>query len=377
VSIFIQRLTDLKILTRHRFVGCCATFGQDVCALNCAQGNLYSASFTASLHGTFPDASCEAGSNFYTCNGTNPAFLGCCKTNPCASGCPKNNLTPAFLGTDAKKIAYGALSSSSSSVPSSTIGISTTSTTAASRTGTAGAGTATKDAAATAMPNKNGPNVGAIAGGVVGGAFVLAVIIGLLVYFFCYAKRSRKGHEETLERRQSDLPAMTAAHEKPKGVYSPDGKSLYTLERLCSLLTERTAPPGYVSPNPNDYYGAHAGQHQYQHQYVPEPQELPVEASSTGFVPQNAALHQRNVSELSGDTIMRSELETPLATPVGSPQRQTQATWQSASSPRSGSNWVAHQSWQSQGGPDHAPGPAQGLGLYGVNENETTASGQR
>jgi hypothetical protein len=74
---------------------------------------------------------------------------------------------------------------------------------------------------------------------------------------------------------------------------------------------------------------------------------------------------------------MRSELETPLATAVGSPQSQTQATWQSASSPRAGSNWVAHQSWQSQGGSDHAPGPAQGLGLYGVVGNEGTASGQR
>jgi hypothetical protein len=226
VSIFTQRLADFQILIWHRFVGCCATFGQDVCALSCAQGNLYPASFTASLHGTFPDASCEAGSNFYTCNGTNPAFLGCCKTNPCASGCPKNNLTPAFLGTDAKKIAYGALSASSSSSPSSTIVTSTTFTSIASGIGTAGAGATTNDAAATVMPKKDGPNVGATAGGVVGGAFVIAVIIGLLVYFFCYAKRSRKGHEENLERRQSDLPAMTAAHEKPNGVYSPDGKSL-------------------------------------------------------------------------------------------------------------------------------------------------------
>jgi hypothetical protein len=153
---------------------------------------------------------------------------------------------------------------------------------------------------------------------------------------------------------------------------------------LHDLLTGRTAPPGYVSPNPNDYYGSHhAGQQHYQHQFIPEPQELPVDANSAGFVPQKVAHHQRNVSELSGDTTMRSELETPLGSPkgqshfvspVGSPQTQTQA---SASSPRSGSNWVAHQSWQSQSGPDHAPGPAQGLGLHGVSENEATASGAR
>jgi hypothetical protein len=125
-------------------------------------------------------------------------------------------------------IAYGALgaiSSTSSLRASSTIVTSTIATTA-SGTGTASAGgaTVTTEPAFTFAPKKDGPNVGAIAGGVVGGVVVLAAIIGLLVYYFCFAKRSRKGHEETLERRQSDLPGMTAAHEKPKGVYSPDGK---------------------------------------------------------------------------------------------------------------------------------------------------------
>jgi hypothetical protein len=141
-----------------------------------------------------------------------------------------------------------------------------------------------------------------------------------------------------------------------------------------------------VSPNPNDYYGSHAGQHHYQHQFVPEPQELPIEPHSSGFSSYKPILHQRNVSELSGDTAMRSELETPLgsphgqaefATPVGSPHSPTQANWQNGSSIRSGSSWVAHQSWQTQSGQDHVYGSAQGLGLNGAGGNEANVSGQR
>jgi hypothetical protein len=152
------------------------------------------------------------------------------------------------------------------------------------------------------------------------------------------------------------------------------------------LLTKRTAPPGYVSPNPNDYYGSHTGRHNYQHQFVSKPQELPIEPDSTALMSCKPVSHQRNVSELSGDTAMRSELDTPvgsphgqskLASPVGSPHSQTQADWKSSASPQTGSNWVAHQSWQTQSEQEHAHGPTQGLGLHGISENETNISSQR
>jgi uncharacterized protein HemX len=103
-------------------------------------------------------------------------------------------------------------------------GTSVTSLLSTTASGTASGATATNDTAVTAVPKKDGPPIGAIAGGAAGGALVLAIIVGLLVYYFCHAKKSRKGHEETISRRQSDLPAMAAAHDKDKGLYSPEGK---------------------------------------------------------------------------------------------------------------------------------------------------------
>jgi hypothetical protein len=94
--------------------------------------------------------------------------------------------------------------------------------TIASRTSLAAS--ATKDAASTVVPKKDGPPVAAIAGGAAGGVFALALIVGFLIYYFCYAKKSRKGHEDAVDHRQSDLPAMAVAQEKEKGMHSPDGK---------------------------------------------------------------------------------------------------------------------------------------------------------
>jgi hypothetical protein len=142
--------------------------------------------------------------------------MGCCKTNPCATGCPPNDLTPAFLGTDNLKSAYGALSS----------GANVTSTLATTASGTGSAATATKETAATAVPEKKDMPVGAIAGGVVGGVVVLAVIIGFVVYYCCHAKKSRKGYENTVGHQQSDVPVMAAAYDKDKGIYSPEGQCL-------------------------------------------------------------------------------------------------------------------------------------------------------
>lgn len=75
------------------------------------------------------------------------------------------------------------------------------------------------------VPQSNGPPVGAIAGGAVGGTVALAVIAGLLIYYFCHAKKSRKGHDDTIARRESDIPAMAVAHDSTKGTYPNDGAS--------------------------------------------------------------------------------------------------------------------------------------------------------
>jgi hypothetical protein len=77
---------------------------------------------------------------------------------------------------------------------------------------------------------------------------------------------------------------------------------------------------------------------------------------------------------------MRSELETPLAspyeqsqftTPLQSPQAQG---WQSPPSPQSESNWAQYQSWQQTGSEQYSHGPSQGLG-FGVNDGPSMETG--
>jgi hypothetical protein len=148
------------------------------------------------------------------------------------------------------------------------------------------------------------------------------------------------------------------------------------------VLTLDVAPPGYTSPNPNQCYAANSPYHSYAHHHqlhyppTPEPQELPIEPlSPVNFSRKPVGGHQRNLSELSGDTALRSELETPVGTPHGkshinssfsSPHPGTSPEWQSPASARSrtsGQTWVPHESWEVQTRPEHPNGPAHGLGL--------------
>ncbi|OAL06170.1 hypothetical protein IQ06DRAFT_76430 [Phaeosphaeriaceae sp. SRC1lsM3a] len=344
--------------TGSNFVGCCAV---NPCASTCSQGSIRPAAFVASQHGTFDDASCPTNSNFYTCNSTNPVFMGCCKTgtNPCRypGTCDVDNLVPAFLGTEDLKRQYGASGgASSSSARSSTTASGAGASTLVTMTSTT-TPTSASQASAAALPKKDSPPVAAIAGGAAGGAFAIALAIGLMIYYYCcYAKKSRRGHEETVVRRESDLAAMLAVQGKGSEMRSPD------------------APPGYVSPNPNDYYGAHAGRY---HQYIPEPQELSGETHGVavaGFA-RKPVTHQRNLSELSGDTAIRSEMETPVGSPhvaTSSSPNQPHASWQGSAGGFNGSTWAPQQNWQTQTSEGNVHGPAQGRGLNGTDTNHRT-----
>jgi hypothetical protein len=191
------------------FVGCCDT---NPCEITCPQGNLHSASFDKAYYGKFSDATCGLGSDFWTCifaSKTPDTFMGCCKGNACAGGgCFGSNLTGAILGTDSLRSEYGAVgvSSSSSSLSSATRFSSTFVTTA-----TSGAITATNSAESAPAPKKE--PVAAIAGGAAGGALALAAVVALFVYYFCHAKKSRKGHDDSIAGRLPDVPDMIAAQE--------------------------------------------------------------------------------------------------------------------------------------------------------------------
>jgi hypothetical protein len=162
--------------TGSRFVGCCSGT-VDPCdeTTSCPQKNLRPASFDVAEYGTFPDQTCSADSHWYTCAGTNPAFMGCCKSNPCSSGCPTKDLSAASLSVD--EAVASAFIAASPAAASST-------------------------AAATTMPAapfSAGDHVGAIAGGAIGGvAGICLVAIGVI---WCM-KRQRQSRKRKSERQK-------------------------------------------------------------------------------------------------------------------------------------------------------------------------------
>ncbi|KAL4811054.1 hypothetical protein BDV18DRAFT_155665 [Aspergillus unguis] len=84
------------------FVGCCSsdpcTNTQHVKNASNVCPDVYAATFDQSLFDEIRPNSCigSANTNWYTCNATEPPFLGCCGVNPCKEGkCPKKELLPA------------------------------------------------------------------------------------------------------------------------------------------------------------------------------------------------------------------------------------------------------------------------------------------
>lgn len=86
--------------TTSKFVGCCSV---NPCDVSCPAHALHPVSFDAQLSNTFPDFSCPASTNAYSCWGVpSKTFFGCCKSNPCQtdSVCPVGDLAPASADND-------------------------------------------------------------------------------------------------------------------------------------------------------------------------------------------------------------------------------------------------------------------------------------
>ncbi|KAF2441425.1 hypothetical protein P171DRAFT_487887 [Karstenula rhodostoma CBS 690.94] len=269
------------------FLGCCA---YNACTpTGCSEGNLYPVAFNSTQYKKFPDASCGSGSKFYTC-GFGPTFWGCCKSNPCNTGAvrPDSDLAGAFVGNPAQEAYYMGVTSEVTSATSSS---SSTTSTSASTPGTLVTSTSTSSATGTTSP----PTATAVASSpepashTAGGGVVVALLVCWLVYHVCYVKQSREKHQDGLSRRQSDLAITTMA--------------------------ETPAPPGYSSPNPNTYPYPHDGMNNYTYPHGA--------ASPVVWKPQ----HRHGVSELSGETAWRGELESPVpSSRVGSaPQSPPQS----------------------------------------------------
>ncbi|KAF2692065.1 hypothetical protein K458DRAFT_325913 [Lentithecium fluviatile CBS 122367] len=291
-----------------KFVGCCAS---DPCSIGCSDGNISPGSFDPDQYGKFPDASCGSGSRFYTCT-SGATFWGCCKSNPCSNGseCPVGDLTPAFIDLPAQVQAYqptGSATSSTTSATSTRASQTTAVSTGSSATSTSSTSASTSaTAAAVTQSAHHDKNIAVIAGGAAGGGVALAFLVGLFVYFIMHTKRSRGQHQESLERRQSDLgAALTADKSDKSGFYGSEAPPMYT------------SPQNKMHAFPHDPHHSQQQQHHEQiYQYNPNPIE-PLELPATSTSPRNIwQPHRPNrLSELPTDSAQRSELESPAPSP--------------------------------------------------------------
>ena len=187
--------------TGSSFVGCC---NSEPCDNGCPDGNLEPASFNPAWFGKFPDQECPTGSLWYTCQDTNPPFMGCCKSSPCGTGCLAGNLTAGFLSSNpalAAKFSPSpalsaasttiALSSSDSDTSSSTT-IPPISQTASARPTSLSMSTVTSTPVNGASSDSTGQHLPhhsnsrfIIAGCVIGGTLVFFIL--LLLY--CYRRK--------------------------------------------------------------------------------------------------------------------------------------------------------------------------------------------
>ncbi|CAE7205426.1 hypothetical protein P3342_011668 [Pyrenophora teres f. teres] len=269
-----------------KFVGCCAA---DPCSNGCAQGSIRPGAFNITHHGEFPDASCGAASNFWSCI-AGPSFWGCCKSNPCSTGiCPQGDLVPAFMDRPEQLQAYVSASSTDASTPS-----------------TPGASASPK------ADTSSKSNTGAIVGGVVGGVFVIG-IIGALILFFLRRRRNRK-REEGYMGAATMVPMMNAEkHNGNSNSVQYDGQS---------------PPPTYSSPEQNYQQGFPVKGQQSYHQFAShasEPQELPADvtpprAQRYSELPAEISqgVDNRRFSELpagANEPTRPSELESPETSP--------------------------------------------------------------
>ncbi|KAI1263928.1 hypothetical protein F5Y18DRAFT_391893 [Xylariaceae sp. FL1019] len=182
-----------------RFIGCCDT---NPCGGNggsCPSSSLHPGSFDTTHYDDIEAQSC-ASSNalWYTCTG-GPTFLGCCSSNPCSNDsiCPDKDLDEAVLNTDESKASAfltKTATSTTSLFTSSTStsiskGASTTSNLSLSTTSSTLSPTMSTDSGSMGNTQESHkPPIATIAGGIIGGVFVILVLLSCL---FRYRRRKR------------------------------------------------------------------------------------------------------------------------------------------------------------------------------------------
>ncbi|KAK3071135.1 hypothetical protein LTR53_009178 [Teratosphaeriaceae sp. CCFEE 6253] len=257
-----------------RYVGCCLT---NPCDTGCFAGQLVPASFEASQWGQFPDQQCDSGA-FYTCiyaSQGNTTFLGCCASNACSAGsCSGDALAGAYLSNNPQEAAPF-LSLNSSWLATATVSASLASATLATSTASIESGTSlysllmsassggssplaspasTVDSASTIvsasttatsapiLPHST-TNVGAIAGGAVGGFAVLAALVVALVWLL----RRKKTHPSPPSAAQPEAVAEKYDAGPALNTTDPYNKHASRSALSSPRPPYSPCPPSYVS----------------------------------------------------------------------------------------------------------------------------------
>ncbi|KAI0811921.1 hypothetical protein GGR55DRAFT_639670 [Xylaria sp. FL0064] len=208
-----------------RFIGCC---GVDPCTPDldgqCPTTELFNASFSAASGVMFLPQSCTSpydSSIWYTCDYSQPPFLGCCTNNPCNNGCLEGHLVLATLSEDPKN-------SSQLMLPETTTTATPISTATPSATGTS------ELPGGTESPGLNTVSNGRVRAGMIAGISVAGVVILLLVIAVYLWKKRREDDRQRCEQEET--------------IRSNDLFQAPPVEKTKFLALFRTGFPGIVQP---------------------------------------------------------------------------------------------------------------------------------
>ncbi|KAK7408519.1 hypothetical protein QQX98_009279 [Neonectria punicea] len=272
------------------FIGCCKS---DPCGDNkgvCPDGELRTTSFDGDLYAELPPQACDDGGLWYTCKFNNSPFMGCCIDNPCAVGsCARDKLAPAVLA-DSGKNREGILEPTGLSASTTSSGSSSTAT----------ASEEASTSAAVDDGDSGGLSTGAIAGIAAGAGVLALVVLGFLIWKFCWVPRKRK--QTARSPQQPEYPGTPGtfvtqqslmSHYQPSFAstptvvpHSPSGTSMdmygkvspktATFDRPISTFSDVSSVPprGYAQP------------------YSPPPMHAVQEMDGTTSVPQELSTGQ-------------------------------------------------------------------------------------
>ena len=189
------------------FTGCCES---DPCHNTTAQAacpDLYPASFNPNVYNSIlPNDCLNAGSNnWYTCNDTNPTFIGCCRSNPCVQGsCPTTDLIPAAWSTSNPNQLQIFLDAPTTLQPGATP-----------------SSTASESGMAMPMPSEseNRENSGLSTGAIAGIAIGVIIVILTIVFLFAILMYHRGWHARRKREREighHPIPCMTKKEISPQ-----------------------------------------------------------------------------------------------------------------------------------------------------------------